>query len=84
MVKTAMTSEGPASSLKVISDSTVVNSGGNGGSENSVHHKVHKLNGKNYLQWSQSVMMYICGRDKDDYITGVKTTQAKNDASYKT
>ncbi|RVW88766.1 hypothetical protein CK203_034733 [Vitis vinifera] len=28
MVKTAMTSEGPASSLKVISDSTVVNSGG--------------------------------------------------------
>jgi len=22
----------------------------------------HKLNGQNYLQWSQFVMMFICGR----------------------
>lgn len=30
----------------------------------------HKLNGQNYLQWSQSVMMYICGKGLDDYRTG--------------
>ena len=29
-------------------------------------------------------MMYICGRGKDDYITGVKIAPTKNDASYKT
>lgn len=30
----------------------------------------HKLNGNNYLQWSQSIMMYISGKGKDDYLTG--------------
>ena len=82
MVKIAMTSKRPASSSNVIFDSSLVNFGGNGGFEKPVHHiTVHKLNGKNYLQWSQSVMMYICGRGKDDYITGVKTAPMKNDAS---
>ena len=82
MVKIAMTSKRPASSSNVIFDSSLVNFGGNGGFEKSVHHiTVHKLNGKNYLQWSQSVMMYICGRGKYDYITGVKTAPTKNDAS---
>ena len=81
MVKTAMVGEHPTRSLEVISDSALVNFGSNGGFENFVH---HKLNGKNYLQWSQLVIMYICGRGKDDYITGLKTTLTKNDASYKT
>ena len=60
---------------------------GNGGSENSVHHiTIHKFNGKNYLRWSQLVMMYICGRgkDDDDYITDAKIAPMKNDAFYKT
>nr|GMD36059.1 Retrovirus-related Pol polyprotein from transposon RE1 [Ipomoea batatas] len=30
----------------------------------------HKLNGQNYLQWSQSVLLFICGKGKDDYLTG--------------
>ncbi|RVX06552.1 Retrovirus-related Pol polyprotein from transposon RE2 [Vitis vinifera] len=30
----------------------------------------HKLNGHNFLQWSQSVMMYVCGKGKDEYLTG--------------
>ncbi|XP_024024274.1 uncharacterized protein LOC112092395 [Morus notabilis] len=30
----------------------------------------HKLNGKNFLQWSQSVLMVIRGRGKIGYITG--------------
>ncbi|EXB64488.1 hypothetical protein L484_006725 [Morus notabilis] len=33
----------------------------------------HKLNGQNYLQWSQSVMMFICGRGKDEYLNGEVT-----------
>ncbi|RVW82011.1 Retrovirus-related Pol polyprotein from transposon RE1 [Vitis vinifera] len=30
----------------------------------------HKLNGHNYLQWSQSVLLFICGKGKDEYLTG--------------
>lgn len=29
----------------------------------------HKLNGHNYLQWSQSVMMFVCDKGKDDHLT---------------
>ncbi|KAL6347351.1 hypothetical protein AAG906_016827 [Vitis piasezkii] len=36
----------------------------------------HKPNGQNYLQWSQSILMFIRGKEKDDYITelGTETT----------
>ncbi|RVW85509.1 hypothetical protein CK203_044032 [Vitis vinifera] len=30
----------------------------------------HKLNGHNYLQWSQSVLLFICDKGKDEYLTG--------------
>ena len=30
----------------------------------------HKLNSHNYLQWSQSVLLFICGKGKDEYLTG--------------
>ncbi|RVW95612.1 Retrovirus-related Pol polyprotein from transposon TNT 1-94 [Vitis vinifera] len=30
----------------------------------------HKLNGHNYLQWSQSVLLFICGKGKDEYLIG--------------
>ncbi|RVW84320.1 Copia protein [Vitis vinifera] len=30
----------------------------------------HKLNGHNYLQWSQSVLLFVCGKGKDEYLTG--------------
>ncbi|RVW96881.1 Retrovirus-related Pol polyprotein from transposon RE2 [Vitis vinifera] len=33
----------------------------------------HKLNGHNYLQWSQSVLLFICGKGKDEYLTGEAT-----------
>ncbi|RVW56445.1 Retrovirus-related Pol polyprotein from transposon RE1 [Vitis vinifera] len=29
----------------------------------------HKLNGHNYLQWSQSMLLLICGKGKDEYLT---------------
>ncbi|KAG8375865.1 hypothetical protein BUALT_Bualt09G0003500 [Buddleja alternifolia] len=36
----------------------------------------HKLNGQNYLQWSHSVMMFISGCGKDDYLIGAASQLA--------
>ena len=30
----------------------------------------HKLNGQNFLQWSQSVKLYVKGKGKTDYLDG--------------
>ncbi|KZV15508.1 hypothetical protein F511_38612 [Dorcoceras hygrometricum] len=30
----------------------------------------HKLNSRNFLQWSQSVLLVFCGRGKMGYLTG--------------
>ncbi|EXB94188.1 hypothetical protein L484_007851 [Morus notabilis] len=43
----------------------------------------HKLNGKNYLQWSQSIKIVICGRRKFEYITGEAKALAPTDSTYK-
>ena len=43
----------------------------------------HKLNGNNYLQWSQSVMMYVCGRGKDEYLTGEIVPPKANDPRFR-
>lgn len=43
----------------------------------------HKLNGKNYLQWSQSVMMFICGKEKDEYLTSIAKSPAINDPKFR-
>lgn len=36
----------------------------------SIHITVHKLNGNNYLEWSQSVELVVDGRGKLGYLTG--------------
>lgn len=43
----------------------------------------HELNGKKFLQWSQSVMMFKCGKGKDDYLTDAMTTTTKEDTTFK-
>ena len=43
----------------------------------------HKLAGHNYLQWSQSVMMYVCGKGREDHLTGTAAPPNKNDPTYK-
>ncbi|KAF7822001.1 Retrovirus-related Pol polyprotein from transposon RE1 [Senna tora] len=43
----------------------------------------HKLNGQSYLQWRQSVFMFVCGKGKDDYLPGVAKAPSQQDASYK-
>ncbi|XP_028795942.1 uncharacterized protein LOC114751436 [Neltuma alba] len=44
----------------------------------------HKLNGSNYLQWSQSVLMYLRGRRKEEYITGEAPQLKPGDSNYNT
>ncbi|TYG52675.1 hypothetical protein ES288_D09G047400v1, partial [Gossypium darwinii] len=43
-----------------------------------------KLNGHNFVQWSQSVLMYIFGRRKDEYLTDVVPVSIKMDPHYHT
>ena len=55
-----------------------------GSDTSSLHITVHKLDGKNYLQWAQSVKIVICGWGKLGYITGELPAPSPNDPSYKT
>ncbi|KAL3530599.1 hypothetical protein ACH5RR_009921 [Cinchona calisaya] len=43
----------------------------------------HKLNGNNYLQWSQSIKMFMCGRGKDEYLTGEIVPPKADDPNYR-
>ncbi|RVW50981.1 hypothetical protein CK203_071298 [Vitis vinifera] len=43
----------------------------------------HKLNGQNYLQWSQSILMFIRGKEKDDYIIGASAAPETTASTYK-
>jgi len=56
-----------------------------GGTEGTSHQITrHKLNGYNYFQWSSSVMMFICGKGRDDYLTGDIIIPEKNDPMFRT
>ncbi|KAK2977630.1 hypothetical protein RJ640_020537 [Escallonia rubra] len=55
-----------------------------GGSEGSVILITkHKLTGHNYHQWAKSVMMFISGKGKDDYLTGAASPPWKDDPSFR-
>ena len=55
-----------------------------GGAENpSLLITGHKLNGHNFLQWSQLVMMYVCGKGKDEYLTGEVAILEKTDPKFR-
>ena len=56
-----------------------------GGTENSpLLITCHKLNGYNYLQWSSSVMMFICGKGRDEYVTDEIKIPGKSDPQFRT
>ncbi|KAJ0035586.1 hypothetical protein Pint_25611 [Pistacia integerrima] len=44
----------------------------------------HKFNGHNCLQWSQSVVMYIGGKGKEEYLTGEISAPKQDDPMHKT
>lgn len=50
--------------------------------QNSLQITIHKLNGQNFLQWSQSVKMYLRGRGRLGYLTGAIPTPDVADPSY--
>lgn len=43
----------------------------------------HRLNGGNYLQWSQMARIFICGRGKIEYLTGENAITDASDPKYK-
>ena len=42
----------------------------------------HKLNGYNDHQWSYIVMMFICSRGKDNYLTNAVSQPTKEDPNF--
>ena len=44
----------------------------------------HKLNGENFNQWSHSVMIFVCGKGKEEYLTGEVEPPAETDPKFKT
>ncbi|XP_024018974.1 uncharacterized protein LOC112090889 [Morus notabilis] len=44
----------------------------------------HKFNGQNFVQWSHSVMMFIEGKGKEDYLTGDAAQPDEKDPKFKT
>ena len=74
-----MTIDSKKSVSKVNSRLKTVTSNDHRGSDGSFLPIIgHKLNGNNYLQYSQFVLMFISGKDKDGYLTG-EIVQPKND-----
>lgn len=45
----------------------------------------HKLNGNNFIhfQWSQSVMIFLCGKGKQGYLTGAAIAPEENSLAYR-
>lgn len=50
--------------------------------QNSLQITIHKMNGQNFLQWSQSVKMYLQGRGCLGNLTGSVPTPQADDPSY--
>ena len=44
----------------------------------------HKLNGNNnFIQWLQSVMIFVCGKGKEDYLTRAAVALEESNPTYK-
>lgn len=85
MAKYGMTPEGQSQTFEVTSSQEVAlavsNHGGSEGTSLLIMNP--KLKGHNYLKWSQSVMMFICGKGKDEYLTDELIISEKNDSKFK-
>ena len=51
---------------------------------NSIQITVHRLNGRNFLEWSQSVKLAIDGRGKLGYLTGETKQPSEKDPGFRT
>ena len=86
MTKYGMATEKQTSSMSEVTSSSGIPVNNNPGGTDGVSLQItgHKLNGNNYLQWSQSVLMYICGKGKNDYLTGEVATPKAEDPQFRT
>ena len=89
MTKNEMATKTPSSSSKVSSNSKSSITNNNGGSDGSnlpnLPITAHKLNGHNYLLWSQFVMMFVSKKKgKNDYLIEVAMSPNKEDPKFKT
>ncbi|KAG8373786.1 hypothetical protein BUALT_Bualt11G0061300 [Buddleja alternifolia] len=44
----------------------------------------HKLTGHNLNQWSHSIMIIVCGKGKEDYLTGAAVQPKESSSDYRT
>ena len=51
---------------------------------NSIQITIHRLNGRNFLEWSQSVKLAIDGRGKLGYLTGETKQPSEKDPGFRT
>ena len=81
-----MATERENSTSEVTSNQEIPVAGNIGGTDSSGVLPItsHKLNGHNFLQWSQSVLMFVRGKGKDDHLTGLSAAPAKEDSRYQT
>ncbi|KZV26926.1 hypothetical protein F511_41261 [Dorcoceras hygrometricum] len=54
----------------------------NGLENSSVNITIHKLNGKNFLEWAQSIKLIIEGRGRLGYLTGDTREPEKGDPKW--
>lgn len=70
------------STVNTPSQNTVPVRGSSAVSENpSLQITTHKLNDLNYLQWSQSVKMFVIGRGKMGYLIGTVVAPTSDDSA---
>ena len=50
----------------------------------SLHITTHKLNGLNFLRWSQSIKLFIRGKGEIGYLTGTTKAPKEDDPSFQT
>lgn len=74
----------PQSSINNPSSTDVSKISATSSESHSVQITTIRLNGDNFLRWSQSVRMYIRGRGKMGYLTGEKKAPAVDDPAYVT
>lgn len=79
---TVMSTESATSGNSNITTKTLFVTSLSGGDISSLQISTHHLNGRNYLQWAQSVKIVICTRGKLEFITGDLSDLAKADPSY--
>ena len=79
----------------IVSTSSTGNSTRSGGPSSSTGHSdqnhtntlsitSHKLNGGNFIEWSQSVKLYVQGKGKFGYLSGSTVQPKKSDVAYAT